>query len=117
MPAIAAAIPTACAAPGRSPRAIPAMIGTTTPVALIGATMLIVPTTIAWKNAARADHQTQAGPRCCRERGHAGRRLAADHHPGAGEHQPDQLGGKQELDRADPSRRRAAEEIARPAGQ
>src|SRR3984893_18564195 len=53
MPPIAATIPTAWAAPGRSPRAIPATIGTITPVALIGATMLIVPTTIAWKNAAR----------------------------------------------------------------
>ncbi len=40
---VAATMPTNCSAAGRSPPAIPTITGTATPVAAIGATMLIVP--------------------------------------------------------------------------
>ena len=47
-PTTAAAIPTACAALGRSPVATPTITGSAAPVAEIGATMLIVPIASAW---------------------------------------------------------------------
>ena len=42
-PAPASTMPASCSAPGRSPDASPTSTGMTTPVAEIGATMLIVP--------------------------------------------------------------------------
>ena len=42
-PAMATTMPTTCAAPGRSPWAIPTTTGTTTPSAAIGETTPIVP--------------------------------------------------------------------------
>ena len=42
-PPAASTMPASCSVPGRSPEASPASTGMTTPVAEIGATMLIVP--------------------------------------------------------------------------